>query len=329
MKGGDDMNRRLTALTGSAVLALTALLPAAAHAQGAAKPDPTKAGQKVPGTSRTITAAQANACFVWQGGVDAAGGHHFSDPTATVPPTVPDDWTTAGVFKPGQVRLSARQTIEPDISGTDRYGYVVIGDALYYSYYQVYGDGTIDNRSLSRVGGGWGSFTFLETSQYETLDGKSDRYTSYALRNDGVLFRWNIGAKGWQSTGSYKGFSAVKTMTLIAKTPTYDTFLANTRGGALYTIRIPAASPMKPVVKQVRTRTWQGFETLSAMGCGQYGNLLLAVDKDTKKAYLYAVGHANGLSTVIQSRGEVKGNFNDPVSFRWIPIPIYDEANGD
>ncbi|MER7246142.1 hypothetical protein [Kribbella sp. NPDC000426] len=322
------MNRRLTALAGCAALALTALMPAAAHA---AKPDPTKPGATVPGTNRKITAAQANACFVWQGGVTASGGHHFADPTATVPPTTPDDWTSPGVYAPGQVRLSARQTIEPDISGTDRYGYVVIGDALYYSSYQEYGDGTIDNKSLSRIGGGWGSFTFLETSDYESPDWSKKIYrsASYALRNDGVLFRWNVDGKGWHAAGSYPGFSSVKSMTLIAKTPTYDTFLANTRGGALYTIRIPAASPMKPVVKQVRTRTWQGFETLSAMGCGQYGTLLLGIDKDTKKNYLYAVGHANGLSTVIQSRGEVAGNLSDPVNFRWVTIPVYDTANGE
>ncbi|MFF0338696.1 hypothetical protein [Kribbella sp. NPDC004875] len=326
------MNPRLTALAGSAVLALTALLPAAAHAQGAAKPDPTKPGAKVPGTSRKITAAQAAACFVWNGGVTATGAHRFADPTATTPPTVPDDWSTAGVYKPGQVRLSARQTTEPDISGTDRSGYVVIGDALYYSYYQGYEDGTIDNQSLSRVGGGWGSFTYLETSDYESPDnGKPKVYRSaaYALRNDGVLFRWNTGGKGWKASGSYPGFSAVRTMTLIAKTPTYDTFLANTKGGALYTIRIPSASPMKPIVKQVRTRTWQGFEALSAMGCGQYGTLLFAIDKDTKKGYLYAIGHANGLSTVIQSRGQVPGTFGDPVDFRWVPIPVYDTANGE
>ena len=30
-------------------------------------------------------------------------------------------------------------------------------------------------------------------------------------------------------------------MALISETKTYDTFLANTRGGALYTIRIPPA----------------------------------------------------------------------------------------
>jgi hypothetical protein len=65
------------------------------------------------------------------------------------------------------------------------------------------------------------------------------------------------------------------------------------------------------------------------MGCGQYGTLLLGIDKDTKKGYLYAVGHANGLSTVIQSRGQVPGTFDDPVDFRWVPIPVYDVANGD
>jgi hypothetical protein len=86
---------------------------------------------------------------------------------------------------------------------------------------------------------------------------------------------------------------------------------------------------MKPIVKQVRTRTWQGFEVLSAMACGRNGTLLLGIDKDTKKGYLYAVGHANGLSTVIQSRGTIPATFGDPVYFRWAPIAPYDVANGE
>ncbi|WP_350279503.1 hypothetical protein [Kribbella sp. HUAS MG21] len=324
------MFRRLTAWAGSTVLALTAALPAVAHAQGTAKPDPTRPGATVPGTSKKITAAQAQACFVWHGGVTAAGGHRFSDPTATTPPQVPDDWTTGGVYKPGQVRLSARQTIEPNISGTDRYGYVVIGDALYHSAYLGYDDGSTDGpTTLTRIGGGWSPFRFLESVEYLSPDLKTYRATAYALRTDGVLFRWDTSGKGWRAGGSYAGFSAVKTMALIAKTPTYDTFLANTRGGALYTIRIPAASPMKPVVKPVRTRTWQVFEELSAMGCGRYGTLLLGIDKDTKKGYLYAVGHANGLSTVIQGRGQVPGTYDDPVNFRWVPVADYDIANGE
>ncbi|WP_165547293.1 hypothetical protein [Kribbella sindirgiensis] len=40
-------------------------------------------------------------------------------------------------------------------------------------------------------------------------------------------------------------------------------------------------------------------------------------------------GHANGLSTVIQSRGQVPATFADPVYFRWVPIPEFDVANGD
>ncbi|MEU4288866.1 hypothetical protein AB0E63_11650 [Kribbella sp. NPDC026596] len=325
------MQRRMVAWAGSAVLAVGALAPAAAYARG---PNPIGPGATVPGTNKKITAAAAEACWVWLGSVTATGQHGSSDPTATVPPTVPDKGATDGVYQPGQIRLSARQTVEPNIAGIDRYGYVVIGDGLYASSYALDGTGEIDPslpQQLRRIGGGWSKFTFLETAEYESPSGQKPMVyhsNAYALRNDGVLFRWNTGG-GWRATGSYAGFSAVKTMTLIAKTRTYDTFLANTRGGALYTIRIPLTSPMKPIVKQVRTRTWQGFETLSAMGCGQYGTLLLGIDKDTKKGYLYAVGHANGLSTVIQSRGEVPGPFDDPVYFRWVPIPIYDVANGD
>jgi hypothetical protein len=121
----------------------------------------------------------------------------------------------------------------------------------------------------------------------------------------------------WRAAGSYPGFAAVKTMTLISQTRTYDTFLANTRGGALYTIRIPVTSPMKPVVKLVRSSTWQGFESLVAERCGQYGVLLLGVDKDTSTGYLYAVGHASGTSTVIMGLGKVPSVLTDPIYFRW------------
>jgi hypothetical protein len=313
------MKRRLTAMTGSAVLALAGLVPGSAHAQGTTRP----------GTE--VAAPAANPCFVWFGGTNNLGDHHFMAPIATRPPSQGDDWSVPGIYQPKAVRLSARQTMAWGIGGLDMYGYVVIGDALYYSYYQRADDYSVRYKSLSRVGGGWGSFTYLEVSSYETPDGvpKFTRTTSYALRSDGVLYRWNISAKVWRASGSYPGFSSVKTMTLIAKTPTYDTFLANTRGGALYTIRIPTAAPMKPLVTRVRTSGWQAFETLSAEGCGRNSTLLFAVDQDTLKAYLYAVGHANGLSTLIESRGRVDGNFWDPVHFRWTQPPIYDIANGD
>ena len=309
------MKRRIVALVGGTALAAAALTSTAA--QGAV-------------TGNTAQRAAVVACEIWLGSVTSAGAHTMADLIATTPPTVPNQWVTDGVFKPGQVRLSARTVLDPKATHFDNYGYVVIGDALYWSSYLPAVGGEIDpaTRLLTRIGGGWGRFTFLETSFYETLNG-TGRQNAYALRNDGVLFRWTIRNGVWRSAGSYPGFSAVKTMTLISNTPTYDTFLANTRGGALYTIHIPVSSPMKPVVKQVRSRTWQGFEHLVSMKCGAYGTLLLGIDKDTKAGYLYAVGHASGTSTVIQSRGKVPNTFADPVYFRWSPIPADDRANGE
>ncbi|MEU4606376.1 hypothetical protein AB0F43_25585 [Kribbella sp. NPDC023972] len=153
------------------------------------------------------------------------------------------------------------------------------------------------------------------------LAGGSGFDRAYALRDDGVLFRWFIqpvnGQPVWKAAGSFAGFSAVKAVALISRTSTYDTLLVNTRGGALYTVRVPLSSPMKPIVKIVRSATWQGFETLNVNRCGQYGSLLLGIDKHTRSGYLYAVAHANGTSTVIKGLGKVPATFADQVNYRW------------
>ncbi|WP_329005075.1 hypothetical protein OHA18_17005 [Kribbella sp. NBC_00709] len=305
------MKRRITALAGGAALAAAALVPTNAQAAG-----------------DSATAV----CNVPLGSVTATGGQRNFTVTANLPPTI-EQGKTLAVYQPGQVRLSARQTSEPGPGGDDRYGYVVIGDALYSSGYRTTMTGDLDPENppgLGRIGGGWTNFTAIELADYASQPlGNIHHTVLYGLRNDGVLFRWNQVSRGLRANGSYPGFASVKSMALIAKTPTYDTFLANTRGGALYTIRIPLTSPMKPIVTPVRTRTWQGFETLSAMACGKNGTLLLGIDKDSKTANLYAVGHANGTATVIQSRGLVPGTFDDPAYFRWVPISIFDIANGD
>ena len=101
-----------------------------------------------------------------------------------------------------------------------------------------------------------------------------------------------------------------------------------TKGGALYTAHIPLKSPMRPVVKQVRSSTWQVFETLTSERCGAHGTLLLGIDKKTRSGYPYAVGHANGSATVIRGLGKVGGTFGDPVDFRWIQYdqrPLFGE----
>ncbi len=218
------------------------------------------------------------------------------------------------VFEPGKVRLATTFKLAWYNGYADMEGWVVQGDSAYYRTYAIDIEAHLNPdwpNELVRVGGGWTNFKDLEIERY------GSRITAYGLRSDGTLFRWTVVDRWkWKATGSAPGFASVKSMALISKTATYETFLANTRGGALYTIHIPVTSPMKPIVKPVRTRTWQGFEKLIAGKCGNYGTLLIGIDKDTQTAYRYAVGHANGTSTVILSLGKIDKTFPDLVYFR-------------
>ncbi|TDW71316.1 hypothetical protein EV653_5397 [Kribbella pratensis] len=231
-----------------------------------------------------------------------------------------------GVFAPGAVRFSTTFTSDASNLGATNDGWVVQGDSLYYRLYSI---DTMNEfvpglpNVTQRIGGGWSNFTAVEVSQ------TTARTTAYGLRSDGTLFRWSVIGSGWRSAGSATGFAAVKSMALISKTATYDTFLANTRGGALYTIHIPTAGPMKPIVKTVRTKTWQGFEKLLASKCGNYGTLLVGIDKDTKTAHWYAVGRANGTATVINHVSSAAGRYGAPVYFRWGSTPDIDPLNGE
>ncbi|MFK4089433.1 hypothetical protein ACI2LF_35295 [Kribbella sp. NPDC020789] len=225
-----------------------------------------------------------------------------------------------GLYKT-QVRLSSSMFRSDAPGGLFIGGHVIIGSTLARTGYEFSG-GVLDTASirLTPVEDGFGEVRAFEESRYRA--GTTTRKMAYGLHGDGTLSRRTAtnGGWGWAVTGSAPGFGSVKTMALISKTRTYDTFLATTRAGALATIHIPTKSPMKPVVKPVRARTWQRFEYLLAQKCGNYGTLLLGIDKDTHTAYLYAVGHANGTATVIQNIGEVPGTFNDPVYFRFAPI---------
>ncbi|MEV5968209.1 hypothetical protein AB0L70_40965 [Kribbella sp. NPDC051952] len=288
----------------AALLATGMLAPLPAHAQS------------------TSPAKATAACNLSLGSVNAGGDHTSQGITAGTPPKA----TAKGIeaadrFAPGATRLHSTWTIEPEVPADwAHYGEVVLGSSMYQASYRT---GAVESDAVTfhRIGGGWDQFSYFEESVYdEGAHAGSVAHTHYyGLRNDGTLFRWRQD-NGWKAAGSYPGFSAVKTMALISQTRTYDTFLATTKGGALYTIRIPISSPMKPIVKQVRSRTWQGAEQLIAERCGQYGVLLLGIDKDTKSGYLYAVGHANGASTVINSLGKVPTTFDDPTYFRWTAV---------
>ncbi|NEA37307.1 hypothetical protein [Streptomyces sp. SID13031] len=115
-------------------------------------------------------------------------------------------------------------------------------------------------------------------------DAHVTRRNLYALCNDGVLLRWTV-----------------------------------VKGKLLNKVSAPGFASMKPIVKLVRSTGWQGFEAMHAQKCGQLGTILLGIDRDTKSSYLYALGHANGKGTVIQSLGKVPAGytFPGPVYFRW------------
>ncbi|MFI5710321.1 hypothetical protein [Kribbella sp. NPDC051620] len=278
--------------------------------------------------AKTSATSAAAACRLSAGSVTAAGAQTTST-VGGLPPVKTPSNIAHGVYQPGKVRVSSYFISEPNIAGLDIFGYVLQGDGLYSHSYSQDGTGEIDTstpNSLTRIGGGWTNFKALETSVY--IAGNAQRHTAYGLRSDGTLFRWNTSGGSWRSTGSTAGFPSVKSMALIGKTATYDTFLANLSGGALYTIKIPATTPMKPIVTKVRPSGWGGFEKLIANKCGASGTLLLGIDQTTKSGYTYAVSHANGTATVIQNLGKVNGTFPDPVNFRWGVVADLDPLTG-
>ncbi|TDO56011.1 hypothetical protein EV651_11336 [Kribbella sp. VKM Ac-2571] len=287
----------------------------AAGAVGAAM----TAAALVPAPVQAAAGQASAACSMTLGTVTVQGDHKFQRITATAPVTAsPPSVGPKALFPVDSVRLATSVGWEPDPPAAmlDR-GYVVMGTDLYrFSYATANGQLDPDSVQKTRVGGGWIHQTYLEQSTYY---GPTTRSNAYALQGD-VVTRWTVEGSVWRNRATYSGFSAVKTMTLISQTRSYDTFLANTRGGALYTIRIPLSGA--PVVKKVRASTWQGFETLIAEKCGNQSTLLLAIDKDTRRGYLYAVSHANGAATVIKGLGQVGDQLaapEDKTYFRHYP----------
>jgi hypothetical protein len=286
----------------------------AAGALGAAM----AAAALVPAPVQAAAGQASAACAMTLGTVTVQGDHKFQRITATTPVTASlPKVGPKGLFPVDQVRLATSVGWEPDPpSGMANQGYVGIGTDLYrFRYVTDTASGQLDPESYvkTKVGGGWIHQTYLEQSTYYP------RTNTYALQGD-VVTRWTVEGSVWRAKATYTGFSAVKTMTLISQTRSYDTFLANTRSGALYTIRIPLSG--KPVVKKVRASTWQGFETLIAEKCGNQSTLLLAIDKDTRRGYLYAVSHANGTATVIKGLGRVGDQLaapEDKTYFRYYP----------
>ncbi|MEV8373705.1 hypothetical protein AB0P21_13250 [Kribbella sp. NPDC056861] len=254
------------------------------------------------------TTAPATPCSMSLYSVSPQGTLDGNGITATKPP---QNTSNLGgqKFTPGAVKA---MTYWEAVLGTDgtvtSSALAVVGTTLTSQVLQP--NGTL---LQSNIGGGWGDYKSVNLSIWQKYLGSIEGHTNfYGLTNTGTITRWAPG-KTWKKTGTYTGFASVKTLTLISQTATYDTFLANLRGGGLYTIQIPLASTSKTIVKQVRGSGWDTYDSLVAERCGQKGVLLTAIDKETGGAKLFAVGHATGTTTVIQDLGKLPGTLKNPV----------------
>lgn len=266
--------------------------------------------------------ADSNRCRIGVGAITPGGDHVGSTFTATQPVTSTPLQGTNDLFADGIARLAADATIEPQVpAGVLHETHVVLGDSLYSVHYMAPPAPLVPG--FHRIGSGWGSMRALAVTDYAPLGvpDSATRNTAYALAPDGTLNRWVIRAGAWGSRESAPGFSSVKSMAHISQTATYDTFLVNTRGGALYTVRIPVGTPMKPVVKVVRTSGWAAYESLVAEGCGRQGTLVAAIDRDTGSVRLHAVGHATGTTTPIVDLGTGPTKVTASPTFLWTVAP--------
>jgi hypothetical protein len=269
----------------------------------------------------STAAATAGACTMTVGSVTAGGDIGYSTITAGSPITARQS-TGVHMFDPGVTMLSStwvrrRKSPSGDLAG----GEVRLNANIYDAWY---GTGT-NGRPVSGMNliyKNFQGYTYTERTSYR---GDGLLIATYRLRGDGVLYRfvWHPTDFPYDTVTRFDGFAAVKTMALISETPTYDTFLANTHGGALYTIRFPRAAGQQPIVTRIRTSGWATFDALVAEKCGTQSTLLTAIDKDTGTAQLYAVSHG---ATVINNLGQVPGRYTDPVYYLYtdsvIP-PLY------
>lgn len=260
-------------------------------------------------TGATAPSAASAACTMTVGSITAGGDIGYSNITAGSPITARQG-TAVHLFTPGVAKTSSTWTHNPkSTSGDITAGTVLLNSTLYSSWYGTDPEG----QPTSGMNGGSGNYSGYRMIENSAPWSGGGAAASYRLRGDGVLYRWvnNLGDPyGSAVVTPLSGFSAVKSMALISETKTYDTFLANTRSGGLYTIHIPRTG--QPVVTKVRTSTWQTFEHLVAERCGTQSTLLTAIDKETGNAYLYAVGHD---ATVIKGLGKIPGTYTDPIYY--------------
>jgi hypothetical protein len=282
---------------------------ASADAQDKPAPGHWPFGRAVAGQPQAKAKAAAEPCNLEVGLVNAAGQASSSKIWAARPPY------SIGLepYKLFPVRASSTWYYVDEGNPTTWYaGLVLQGSSLYIAY-STYPNGVGPKVSSEKVGSGWGGFSTIATSNY--VQGPKAHGFLYGLHANGSLYRYNLDADPIKAYGSAPGYKGFKTITVISETATYDTLLATTKAGALWTIHIPVTAPFKATLKLVRSTGFKAYDQLVAQRCGSTGTLLAGLNNTAKTATLYAVSRANGTKTVINTIGTDPTIYKAPVRF--------------
>lgn len=260
---------------------------ASADVQGKPRPTPQSVGKS----------AAAAACGVQVGAVNAAGTNAGYDITATKPVGV-EQFAPYKLF--GIRASSSWYYWEPSASVNYLAGFVLQSGNLYAAAETYKNGSNTPVVSARKLGTGWSGFTTLASSNYYSPTGRS-HMNLYGLHTNGSLYRYSIkGPTGpVASYGSAPGYRSFKAITVISETATYDTLLATTKQGALWTIHVPTTVPLKAV----RTTGFAAYNQIIAQRCGTSSTLLTGFNNTANTGTVYAMSKAVGSKTIINTIG--------------------------
>ncbi|MDX6262267.1 MAG: hypothetical protein QOH84_3955 [Kribbellaceae bacterium] len=299
----------------SLVTAAAAAGQATADVQG--KPEPTQSSAGRTAAQGPQAKAQAKAvaaaCYDYYGGITADGQNGNYKVTATRPLGV----TAYQPFKLFAGRASSSWYYWKPSSTVAYYAGFVLRSGTLYAGAETYYNGSDTPKTSSKaLGGGYGGFTSLTSANYY-VPGTTKAHTFlYALHTNGSLYRYRVnGPTGpVAGAGHAPGYSAFKAITVISESPTYDTLLATTKAGALWTVHLPVTGTFKGTLKAVRASGFKAYDQLVASRCGS-GTLLTAFDNTANTLSVYALGKAVGSKTVINTIGTAPATQNADAHF--------------
>jgi hypothetical protein len=270
---------------------------ATADVQG--KPDPTHSRGLAQGSAQAK--AVSAACETDVGTITADAKNSAYGITATRPLGV-HKYTPYKLF-PGRAS-SSWYYWEPSASLYYWAGFVLQGGSLLAAAETHYNNSDTPTVSSKNLGGGYGGFTTLTSAKYWVQGTTKPHMFLYGLHTNGSLYRYRVNGPTGPVVGAghaagYQGFKAI---TVIATTPTYDTLLATTKAGALWTIHLPVTGTFKGTLKAVRASGFKPYDQLVAQRCGN-ATMLSAFNNTANTVTVYAMGKAVGSKTVVNTIG--------------------------